>query len=126
MTDIEQSLLSVREVFINYPKRYEVALDELRRVEHEIQDVLHVIEFCNLDAIQMTMKYKELKSLRKQRRQLKDEIEVLEEIKTFVAYPKPSEKVINNTLRKVRSAIERQQKRTYTLKVRKDWQELFG
>lgn len=125
MTEIEQSLQSVREVFVNYPKRYNQATDELREIENEIQDILHVIEFCNLDAIKMTEKYKELKALRQQRRQLKHELEVLEEIKSFVAYPKPNEKVINSVIGKVKSTLEKQHRRTYTMKVRKDWQGLM-
>lgn len=125
MLEIEQSLQSVRDVFINYPKRYDLASEELRKVDNEIQDILHVIEFCSLDAIEMTKKYKELKALRQQRRQLKDELELLEEIKSFVSYPKPSEKVINTAIGKVRSTLDRQHRRTYTMKVRKEWQELI-
>ena len=123
--DIEQSLKSVRDVYISYPKRYDLATDELRHVENEIQDILHVIELVSLDAIQMTKKYKELKHLRQVRRGLKEELEILEEIKTFVAHPKPTEKNIGQAVGKVRSTIERQKKRTYGMRVRKDWQELI-
>lgn len=125
MTEIEQTLQSVREVFVNYPKRYETATEELRKVENEIQDILHVIEFCSLDAIKMTEKYKELKALRVKRRELKDELELLGEVKSFLAHQKPSEKIINNTIGKIRSTLERQHNRTYTMRVRKDWQRLI-
>lgn len=123
--DIEQSLQSVRDIYINYPKRYDSAADELRKVENEIQDILHVMELAKVDAIKRTYLYGELEKLRKTRRDLKRELELLEEIKAFIAHPKPTEKVISHTIGRVRSKIERQKNRTYTMKVRKDLQELI-
>lgn len=125
MTDIEQALQSVKDIYVNCPTRYDAAVNELRDVENEIQDMLHIIELCSLDAIAMTRKYKNLKKLRMRRRVLKNEIEILEEIVTFVRQPKPNKKSINLTIAKVRTISDKQSKRAYTMRVRKDLQELM-
>ena len=124
-SDIEDKLKSVRDIYVNLPKRYDVAKDELRQCENEIQDLLHVIEFVSLNAIEMTKKYKELKDARQRRRGLKDELELLEGVRELTSYPKPTEKNISRTIGNVRHILNKQMNRTYTMKERKDLQELI-
>lgn len=124
-SDIEDKLKSVRDIFVFLPKRYDKAKDELRIIENEIQDLLHVIEFASLSAVEMTRKYKELKEARLKRRSLKDELELLESIRELTSFPKPNEKNISRTIGNVRHILNKQKNRTYTMKERKDLQELI-
>ncbi|WP_447579908.1 hypothetical protein [Acinetobacter baumannii] len=126
MSEIIQALQSVREVYVNFPKRLTGAQEELKKVESEIQDVLHVIELTHFNACEGYKWAKELQRLRKERRRLKDEIDMLEPIKEFLAYGKATEKNINKTIGDVRGINTRQNNRTYHMRIRKDWQELMG
>lgn len=101
--EIIQALQTVRDVYINYPKRYDLNKEELQKIEWEIQDLLHIIELTNFNASEGYKWAKELQRLRQSRRVLKDELESLEKVKEFVSYPKPSEKVISKTLGELRS-----------------------
>ena len=46
-----EHIKSVREVFVDTPKRYEFLTEQLKRVDDETQDLLHVLELGKLDAI---------------------------------------------------------------------------
>ncbi|GIN22520.1 hypothetical protein [Siminovitchia fordii] len=124
--NLEKALQSVREIYVNTPKQYELANNELKKINDEIQDILHIFELGKVDAIAITKLGKDLKKLRKQRRKLKEEIEVLEKVKRFISHQKPTEKIINNSIGEVRSTIEKQKKRSYKLRVRKDLQHLLN
>lgn len=126
LVDVVEALQMVREVYVNFPKRMESAQEELRKVESEIQDILHVIELTTFNACDGYKWAKELQSLRHQRRQLKDEIDLLEPItKDFLAFQKPTEKNINKTIGEIRGITGRQENRTYRMRVRQELQELM-
>lgn len=84
---------------------------ELPRVEHEINDILHLLEFKSFNA-SMGYKYaKQLKDARNRRRQIKEDIELLK------AYIKllPSQ---TNSLKAVLGGLEKAKR--YTPRVRED------
>ena len=121
MSEFEQALKYARDVFINYPRRYQQLTDALVKIDRERQDLLHVIELGKLDAIAMIKVVKDLKKVSLERRKVKDELEILEEFKNI----KPKEHDINSTLGKVRSIQERHKAREYRMRIRKDLQELI-
>ncbi|MEN2464938.1 hypothetical protein [Ornithinibacillus sp. JPR2-1] len=122
MKEIEESLIHVRNIFVDCPKRYGLTNDYLTKINNEIQDIMHVIELGTLDAVARVKMVNELKILRKKRRELKNELEILEIVKEFINQPKPNEKTISKILGSVRSRIELQGKRTYRMRERPDLQ----
>jgi hypothetical protein len=126
MTEFEQSLQSVREVFVNYPKRYAHNEELLRNVDMEIQDILHAIELSNFNASGGYRLSKELQKARQERRRIKEELEMMEPIiKDFLSFVKPTEKNISITMGNIRKAATRQSNRCYSMRTRKDLQELI-
>lgn len=125
MMNVEESLKHVKTIFVEVPKRYGTATDHLKRVNDEIQDIMHVIELGKVDAVLMSRLSKEIKALRKRRRELKNELEVLEIVKEFISWTKPDEKSIGIVQRDVRAKLNAQGKRTYSMRVRRDLQELI-
>lgn len=123
-TDISNSLQSVREIYINLPKRYEAVQKEIKQCEFEIDDLQHVIEFASLSASKGYDIYRQLKLARQKRRRLKNELEILEVTKRLQAAGKPSEKLLNQTIGDVRKLLNTQENRCYSMRVRSDLQEL--
>ncbi|MET3700170.1 hypothetical protein SAMN05877753_1235 [Bacillus oleivorans] len=126
MTEYEQALIAVRDVFVHYPKRYEHCEEELRKVEQEIQDLLHAIELSNFNASTGYQLSKQLQKARKDRRRLKNELELLDSIKEFISYAKPTEKNINKIITDLRTTEQRQLVRVYKMRVRDDLQEMVS
>lgn len=124
--NVEQALSSVRDVFVNYPKRIEHNEEALKKVELEIQDLLHLIELTNFNASKGYRLAKELQKARQRRRAIKDELETLEPIREFIKYTKPTEKNISKTIGEVRKVKNVHGTRTYKLKVRTDIQEVIS
>lgn len=66
------------------PKRYKILIENLNIAQGRITDLEHDIENTKFD-IQKGYKYaKQLKDLRTERRQMKNEIEMLESLNTFI------------------------------------------
>lgn len=124
MDDIGQALQRVRDVFVNYPKRFEENEEGLKRCDQETQDLLHVIEFSNFSASEGYRLARELQEVRRLRREIKNEQEVLQPIvKDFLKYGKITDKNISKTIGDIRSIESKQERRTYTMRVRTDLQE---
>lgn len=122
---ITNHLESIKKVFIDYPRLYEVKQEELKKVSSERQDLLHALELGKLDAIKMTQIVRDLKEVQIKRRKLKNNLEVLIEIKRFVnrvEKQKIKTRDINDLINRVEHITTR--KRTYTMRVREDLQEL--
>lgn len=118
--DAEQSLLAIRELFVEAPKRYEHNEEALKKVDEEIQDLLHVLELGTFNASEGYKLAKEIQKLRKERRILKDEMELFKPIKEFLTYQKPTEKNISKTIGDIRNMKNRHQARGYRMRVRND------
>lgn len=125
MEDIVKALKSVRDVYVSFPKRLKLAEEELSKINQEIQDILHVLELAKFNASEGYKYARDIKELRLERRKLKDEIELLEKIQEFTAYPKASEKVINKTIGEINKVQTKFNNRFYTMRVRKDLQEMI-
>ncbi|MBS4173484.1 hypothetical protein [Bacillus sp. FJAT-49736] len=125
MSDIVQALESIKEVYINIPKRIEELENHLRNLDNEQQDLLHFMEFAKPDAREMIRKYKELRNTRNERRKVKDELELLQSAKEIFSYQKLTEKNVGKVLGNVHHVLNVQENRCYTMKVRKDLQELI-
>src|SRR5690625_2664041 len=122
---ITNHLESDKKVFIDYPRLHEIKQEEFKTVSSERQDLLHALELGKLDAIKMTKIASELKKVQVKRRKLKNNLEVLDEIKRFV-HRFENKKIrlrdINNLISRIEHISSRE--RTYTMRVRTDLQKL--
>ena len=57
--------------------RKDILLNQLSKVDQELSDINHYIEFCNLNAAQGYKAYKMIKDRRIIRRSIKNELDVL-------------------------------------------------
>lgn len=116
--DIESDLQAVRRIFFEYPKQLQYAREELQKNHEELLDVAHVFEFGNINGPD-TMKLSKLyKDLRRKRRQLKNDVEVLEKIEPLKE--KLHENDISKPIGDIRNLKEVQNNRSYRMKVRKE------
>lgn len=120
---LKNDLDAIKRIFIEYPKMYQIKKDELAKVSSERQDLLHVLEFGKLDAIEMSKLMRELKEVQIRRRKIKNNLEVLDEIKRFT-FKKINERDLNTVTDRVDHIINR--KRNYTMRVRTDLQNKIG
>lgn len=103
------------------------AKDEMDRLEALTQDYLHALELGDLNYRERAKIATKLSECRRERREVKDEYEVLEQ---FVIFSEEKEsRTYMNKLReilgKVRSAERRHKNRIYTPKVMKDTNGIF-
>ncbi|NMH68577.1 hypothetical protein HF072_07255 [Bacillus sp. RO3] len=126
MTEFEKHLLSVREVFINFPNRIQKLEQDLKKADMEIMDLMHVIEFKSLNAFEGFKLCKQVQEARRRRRAIKDELDFFEPIKSLLSTAgKPSDHHINKTIGSVRKIEMHHKTRTYKMRVRKDLQKLI-
>lgn len=85
---------------------------ELSLVDKELCDILHYIEFCNLNAAQGYKAYKMVKERRILRRKIKDEISILDSIL--------GQKVSQTAKNAIQKIAENMDKRTYEPRVLKE------
>jgi hypothetical protein len=123
VSEFESALQSVRDIFVNYPKRVITNKEELVKIDNEIQDILHLIEMTSFSASDGYKYAKDLQRLRLARRKVKDDLELLAPIEEFLTFAKPTEKIINTTLGKVRSVQGLHKTRVYKMRVRTGLQE---
>ena len=88
--------------------------DQLSTVDKETCDILHYIEFCNLNAAQGYKAYKMLKERRIRRRSIKNELQVLDIIL--------GKKISETATDEIQKAVECMDKRKYEPRV---MEELF-
>ena len=124
--EIESALKAVREVYVHYPKLHDQLQDDLKRLNDETQDLLHLIELTNCNACEGFKLYKELQRNRKERRIVKDQIDLLAPILEINKFGKPSPKNIDKCLGDVRKIKKNWVSRSYRMKVRKELQGKLG
>ena len=120
--DIEEALKAVRDVYINFPKLHTELQEELTRIDDEAQDLLHLIELTNCNAYEGFKLYKDLQRNRKERRIVKDRIELLGPVMEINKYGKPAHKNINRCIEDVQRVQEKHGCRTYRMRVRTELQ----
>ena len=89
--------------------RKDELLSQLSRVDQELSDINHYIEFCNLNAAQGYKAYKMIKERRIKRRSIKNELEVLSIIL--------GKKISDTASDEIQKAIVGMDKRTYEPRV---------
>lgn len=117
-----EHIKSVREVFVDTPKRHKLLTEQLKTVDDETQDLLHVLELGKLDAIKTGEVAKRLKKVQKERRQIKDDLEVMEEVVGF-AKGRVNENTISKLIGDVRKIEKRKKTRKYRMRVCKDLED---
>jgi len=122
---IENDLQAIKRIFIDYPRLNKIKKVELEKAEQERQDLLHALELGRLNAVEQSKITKDLKSVSIRRRQIKNNLEVLEVVSKFAhSFNNNSNKnkqfdVVTNTVNKITT-----KKRIYTMRERKDLQHL--
>ena len=89
-------------------RKYEL-VQQLSKVDQELSDVNHYIEFCNLNAAQGYKAYKMIKDRRIERRSIKNELQILEIIL--------SKKISETATDEIQKAIAGMDQRTYEPRV---------
>lgn len=122
---IENDLKSLKKLFVEYPRFYKSKKNELIKIEQERQDLLHVLELGKLDAIQQSKITRELKRVSMVRRQIKNNLEVLEVINKF-SYSFNNNTNKNKQIETVTNTVGNitNKDRSYRMRVRTDLQEL--
>lgn len=122
---IENDLQAIKRIFVDYPQIYKRKKIELEKAEQERQDLLHVLELGRLDAIAMTKITRDLKEVSVRRRQIKNNLEVLEAVSKFARrFNNNTNKnqQIETVVNTVNNIITKERK--YKMRVRKDLQDL--
>ena len=84
MEDVKKAVIEFKEIFTNvYDVKKEIE-EQLMIKENETLDYLHELELGNLNAIEVTRTAKKLIKSRKERRVLKDKLELIKTEKGFV------------------------------------------
>lgn len=94
--DILESLTSAQHLFQTIKDRAEKLNEMLSITNSEINDILHYIEFTDLNLYQAWLIYKLLRDTRRKRRKIKDELLVLEKIEDCKVL---TEQVVTNALK---------------------------
>lgn len=116
--EIESDLQSVRRIFFEYPRQLQSAKEKLEHNRQELLDVEHVFEFGSINGPDTMKLSKIYKDLRRERRELKDEmgaLRVIEHLSNRVP-----EKEVTDPIGEIRNLKENQDNRSYRMRVRKD------
>ena len=124
MTEKGEKIISDIENFVNLINEIETKMNTLceeeRKINDEINDILHEIEFSIFDASGGYMLSKELKNLRSKRREIKKEKELLSHVQQFYNNNKNLPITLFKTLSTVKKAHKTQQERKYYPRSRYD------
>lgn len=113
-TFIEKDLMNSMNAFCNHPKGYEMACDDLKKMQGMQEDILHILELFDGDDDTLVKHMKDLVVIRKQRRLAKDYMELTKPIKVLISkYPNIG-KEIKQCLKSVREVQEQIRTRKYT------------
>ncbi|WP_077325731.1 hypothetical protein [Virgibacillus siamensis] len=122
MYDVEQTATTIRDAIRDIPKTYEYNEKDIKRLDQETQDLLHLAELTNFNAFEGYSIAKEIQSVRQARRQLKDENEMLVELHSIMKELQPYLKDLNKSLGNIRQIKKKHAVRTYRCRERKDLQ----
>lgn len=121
--DIFESLKSLKDVYVNFPKVHAEAQEELKLLDKEANDLLHLCELTDLSASEGYKFYKDLQRNRKERRKVKDLIELLGPVLELNRLSKPSAKNIDKFIGEAKNITEKHKARSYRMRVREDLQD---
>lgn len=78
--DVEQTAITIRDAIKHLPERYENNQKEINQLEKERTDLLHMAELVDLNAVDGFRLYKEIQRVERDRRERKDENELLKNL----------------------------------------------
>lgn len=109
-------------VLTNIDEKISELNQKLSIKEAEQDDLLHEVELANLNVVERSKFYNELKKVREQRRLIKDELQVLKTIKPLadILIRKGVYAEMNQTIQNLDSCKKLFVDRVYHAKVRKD------
>ncbi|WP_339179276.1 hypothetical protein [Oceanobacillus sp. FSL W7-1293] len=124
--EIEQTTILIRDAIRDIPKQYNMNAERIRALEKERIDLLHLIELVDLNAREGYKVYKELQSLQKERRKLKDENELLKHVKQSFSNMKGQLKHLDKAIGDIRNEKINLDKRSYRCRSRKDLEKIIN
>lgn len=124
--DIEETLATLRDIVVELPKRYEMNEQMIKKLDDECNDIAHYMEFCDLDAAKGYQAYKDMQKLRKERRLLKNENELIDPAISLLKELNKFDQRLNFSIGKVRKVKEVHGVRRYRVRVRQDLDEMIN
>ncbi|MDO6451743.1 hypothetical protein [Oceanobacillus profundus] len=124
--DIEQTAVIIRDAIRDIPKRYSQNLDDIKRLEKERIDLLHLIELVDLNARDGFKVYKELQKVQRERRKLKDENEELKHLVPDLTNMKNKVDKFNQSIGAIRKTKTNREGRSYRCRARKDLENIIN
>ena len=99
---------------------YNYYVEEVEKYQNATQDLLHILEFQDLDAVKMMKLAKQLREIRRERRKCKNIVEIYEPIVKFIDDPNTNKDIkdLERLLGKVRKLEDRLSNRKYSIKVK--------
>lgn len=124
--EIEQTTILIRDAIRDVPKQYNANAERIRELEKERIDLLHLIELVDLNAREGYKVYKELQSLQKERRKMKDENELLKHVIQSFSNMKGQIKHLDKAIGDIRNEKINLDKRSYRCRSRKDLEKIIN
>jgi len=124
--EIEQTTILIRDAIRDIPKQYNANAERIRELEKERIDLLHLIELVDLNAREGYKVYKELQSLQKERRKMKDENELLKHVIQSFSNMKGQIKHLDKAIGDIRNEKINLDKRSYRCRSRKDLEKIIN
>lgn len=112
----------IYDIFKNIDTRISELNKNLSIKEAEQNDLLHEVELANLNVVERSRFYNELKKVREERRKIKDELQICNTLKPLadVVIRKGVYSEINQTIQNLENCKTNFKERKYNAKVRKD------
>ena len=115
-------LKNIKEFFYNIDETEKKLNTELYNKEGERDDLLHEIELSKLNAIEIMSTYKKLETVLKERRCIKDKIDLINTIKPYTSkfITKGICAETDTTIKNIETLKSNQENRQYTPRIIKD------
>ena len=122
LKEVKDLLLKIYNLFDNTTDMRKHFEDLIKIKDEETQDYLHELELANLNGIEMSKIAKKLKNIRKERRELKNQLEIINTLKGYTdKYVTKGILPETKQVAKNLETLEKNQKtRAYTPRVVKD------
>lgn len=121
--NIAEYFTSLRNMIRDIPDRFKYNKEEIKELEDEQNDLLHMAEFANFNAFQGYKIASQIQQVRRRRRELKNENELIEPMLPMLKKLKGDLHNMDNIIGEVRKRSDVQKVRIYNCRVRKDLQD---
>lgn len=117
LVDYKENLAVALKAFEEIQMDKDALKDELRRLDEETQDVLHILENLRFNVVQGFNLALRLKKIRQERREVKHRIEQQEEIRNVAdSYRDKMKTLLETGLNKIDNLEKKQSNRTYRIR----------